>query len=183
LPRSTLPRASAFLSQDTSASRDFTNSMRVMLCDMPDVNCDRCPHPDIADRPCERLGRLTDRAVYGRRLKQGERSVVFTSQSRILESYGEHKIGAFYLSVGMEIARIEIPTWVAESPRLLNGIHSVCSDQAGKGQGYPVALSEAHDKAVVRGPERRAFYEILERSMIKHGAPVTRSLKRISKGY
>ncbi len=163
-------------------SRDFVNSMRVMLCDMPSVDCDRCPHSD-GERPCEQLGRLTDRMVFKQRLGEGERSVIFTSQSRILASYGEHDIRAFYLNVDKEIVRIEIPLWVAEDEKLLGLVHSVCYDQAAKGRGYPVALSEAHDKAVVQGPDRRAFYELIERSLIKHGAPVTRSLKRISKGY
>ncbi len=164
-------------------SKDFVNSMRVMLCDMREVDCDRCPHEAVEDRPCERVGRLTDRMVFNRRLQDGERTVVLTSKSRILESYGEHEIRAFYLSVGREIVRIEIPRWVAENPVLLDLVHAVSVDQAAKGRGYPVALSEAHDKAVVHGPDRRAFYEMLERSLIKHGAPITRSLKRISKGY
>ena len=164
-------------------SKDFANSMRVMLCDMPRVDCDACPHENIADRPCERVGKLTDRMVFGKRLEDAERTVVFTSESRILQAYGEHKVRAFYLSVGKEIVRIEIPAWVAEDRMLLDLVHAVCVDQAAKGRGYPVALSEAHEKAVVHGPDRRAFFEMLERSMIKHGAPVMRSLKRISKGY
>lgn len=164
-------------------SKDFANSMRVMLCDMPRVDCDLCPHNNGKEKPCERVGKLNDRMVFRNRLGDGERTVVFTSQSRILESYGEHRISAFYLSVGKEIVRIEIPLWVAEDEMLLNLVHAVCVDQASKGRGYPVALSEAHDKAVVHGPDRRAFFEMLERSLIKHGAPVMRSLKRISKGY
>jgi len=164
-------------------SRDFSNSMRVMLCDMPVVNCDRCPHPEVKDRPCEQLGRLIDRMLFRNRLDDGARTVMFTSKSRILESYGEHDIRAFYLSVGREVVRIEVPRWVVEDSALLSRVQAVCVDQALKGAGYPVALSEAHDKAVVRGPERRTFYEMIERSLIKHGAPVSRSLKRISKGY
>jgi hypothetical protein len=166
-------------------SRDFANSMRVMLCDMNVVDCDRCPHEALPmdERPCGAIGRLTDGMVFGRRLGPGERSVLFTSGSRILSDYGEHRVRAFYLNVGKEIARIEVPEWVAENHMLMDLVHSVCCDQAAKGRGYPIALSEAHEKAVIHGPERRAFFDMVERSFIKHGAPIGRSLKRISKGY
>lgn len=166
-------------------SKDFVNSMRVMLCDMDTVDCDKCAHTDVTpgERPCDGISRLTDGMVFGRRLQEGERSVIFTSGSRILSDYGEHEIRAFYLNIGREVVRIEIPKWVADNPLLLDLVHAVCWDQAEKGRGYPVALAEAHEKAVIRGPERRAFYEMVERSFIKHGAPISRSLKRIAKGY
>jgi NurA-like 5'-3' nuclease len=36
-------------------------------------------------------------------------------------------------------------------------------DQCEKGRGYPVALSEAHEQAVVRAADRRAFEELVRR--------------------
>ncbi|HIC70299.1 MAG TPA: hypothetical protein EYO90_12345, partial [Candidatus Latescibacteria bacterium] len=67
-----------------------------------------------------------------------------------------------------EIARVEVPKWVAEDPPLLDLVHAVVCDQADKGQGYPVSLSEAHEKAVVRGADRESFYHYLREAFVRH---------------
>lgn len=165
-------------------SKDFVNSMRVMLCDQSRIDCDVCVHKEKAEiAPCDAIARLKDTSVYRTRLSGGKRSVTFSSASTILEKYREHRAVAFYMDCGSEIARVEIPEWVAKDAELLSLVHAVCHDQARKGRGYPIALSEAHEHAVVTGADRRSFFEMLERSFIKHGARVGYSLKRISKGY
>jgi hypothetical protein len=165
-------------------SKDFVNSMRVMLCDQSPIDCDLCKHRERNEiLPCDAIARLKDSTVLTDRLKGGNRSILFDSSSSILEKYGRHKVQAFYMDVGRETVRIEVPLWVAQDETYLNLVHGVCSDQAVKGRGYPIALSEAHEHAVVRGPERRAFYEMVERSFMKHGVRLNYSLKRISKGY
>jgi hypothetical protein len=165
-------------------SRDFVNSMRIMLCDRPSVNCDACePRREGEPVPCDKIARLTDSTVFRRRLEGGKRSVLFSSSSKILDDYGEHRISAFYLDSGRETVRIEVPEWVAKNPEMLDMVHAVCFDQASKGRGYPIALSEAHEHAVVRGPERSMFYQAIERSFVKHGAKVSYSMKRRSKNY
>jgi hypothetical protein len=165
-------------------SRDFTNCLRIMLCDQDPVNCGNCAYIGKEEpRPCEAIRRLTDSSIFSARLADGERTVVFSSSSKILREYGDHRTKAFYMNAGREIARIEIPEWVAADPQLLDLTHSVCHDQARKGRGYPVALSEAHEHAVIRGSERTVFYEAVERAYIKHGARISPSMKRISKHY
>lgn len=165
-------------------SKDFCNSMKVMLCDQMPIDCDKCAHKQNgAPPPCDKIRRLTDAGVCGRWLADGSRSALFSSTSKILREYGEHTIWAFYMDAGKEIVRVEIPEWVAMDRELLDLTHAVCFDQAQKGRGYPVALAEAHEHAVIHGPERKAFYDAVERSFIKHGARITRSWKRISKGY
>jgi hypothetical protein len=165
-------------------STDVVNSIKVMLCDQSPIDCDLCRHKESGSiPPCDAVSRLKDSTLCESRLKGGKRSVMFTSRSSILERYGAHKVLAFYLDTGREVVRIEVPEWVARNESHLNLVHAVCWDQAQKGRGYPVALSEAHEHAVIRGHERRAFYEMVERSFMKHGAKVNYSLKRISKGY
>lgn len=165
-------------------SRDFVNSMRVMLCDQSPIDCDLCMHRQRNEiPPCDVIARLKDSTVCGELLKDGKRSVLFTSSSSILEKYGRHKVLAFYMDAGREIVRIEVPQWVAKNKDYLDLVHAICWDQAQKGRGYPIALSEAHEHAVVRGPERRALFEMVERSFMKHGVRLNYSLKRISKGY
>lgn len=165
-------------------SRDFVNSMRIMLCDQTPIDCDKCLHKkDESVPPCEQVGRLKDSIVFRGRLADGERSILMSGKSKILQQYGKHDIRMFYLNAGKEIVRLEVPLWVAEDDRLLNLVHAVCWDQSRKGRGYPVALSEAHEHAVVHGHERAAFYEMIERAFVMHGARITRSEKRIAKNY
>jgi hypothetical protein len=67
------------------------------------------------------------------------------------------------------VARIEIPEWVAQNSSLLNQSLSLTLAQVYKGFGYPVALAEAHNQAVVRGGDRTRFFALLEQQMIRAG--------------
>ena len=92
-----------------------------------------------------------------------------------------HRIVFFYLHAGTEIVRVEIPQWVAASPMLLDLVHAVAYDQAQKGMGYPIALAEAHQHAVVRGPERDLFYEMVTTVLLRRGMRATISPKNLGK--
>jgi hypothetical protein len=83
--------------------------------------------------------------------------------------YGEHRIYFCYVHVGTEVARIEVPQWVAENSALLHQALSLTLAQVNKGFGYPVALAEAHNQAVVRGGDRARFFALLEQQMIRAG--------------
>jgi NurA-like 5'-3' nuclease len=52
-------------------------------------------------------------------------------------------------------------------------------DQAAKGCGYPVALSEAHEQAVIRERDRRYFLTLLEHSFPDDGIGQKGQSKRI----
>ena len=162
-------------------STDVVNVLRVAICpnDMPD--CDRdCPPGK--ERDCEALAGVRDRDLFINLLESGERSPLFISPSKIVrEHYGEHRIYFFYLRVGDEIARIEIPQWVAESEPLLDLTHSLVLDQCKRGHGYPVVLSEAHEQAVVTGADRENFWELVESSLVEEHLPGTGSAKSFSK--
>jgi hypothetical protein len=71
--------------------------------------------------------------------------------------------------VGTEIARVEVPAWVVEDPSLLEQSLSIMLAQVNKGYGYPVAIAEAHNQAVVRGGDRARFFALLEQQMLKTG--------------
>jgi NurA-like 5'-3' nuclease len=68
----------------------------------------------------------------------------------------------FYLKLEDEIARVEIPEWVAQDGKKLGLTHALMLDQCRRGQGYPVALSEAHEQAVVTGSDRQNFLQLME---------------------
>jgi len=40
--------------------------------------------------------------------------------------------------------------------------HSLVVDQCRRGQGYPVAISEAHEQAVVTGRDRDQFWQLVQ---------------------
>ena len=155
--------------------------MRVGLCPETAPHCDRCPYTDLPQLPCAEIDGLNDRRLFESLLQPGERTAVFDSHSRILGDYGVHRIGFFYLHVGTEIVRIEMPQWVAASPTLLDLVHAVAYDQAQKGLGYPVALAEAHQHAVVRGAERDLFYEMVTTVMLRRGVRAAISPKNLLK--
>jgi hypothetical protein len=170
-------------------SRDVVNALRIgVLCPEEPADCLRCPHPKAA-LPCAPIRHATDAALFERLLSPGERSAVFSSQgqktgfSRILPTvYGPvHWAAFFYLHVGAEIVRIELPAWAAEDGAVLDRVHAVCLDQAVKGRGYPVALAEAHEAAVVRAADRAAFLNLLRRHLVQAGSPEGRTRKALAK--
>jgi hypothetical protein len=162
-------------------STDVVNVLRVAVCpnDIPD--CDKqCPPGK--ERDCDGLAGVRDRDLFIDRLDSGERSALFISPSKVVrEHYGEHRVYFFYLRVGEEIARIEIPQWVAENADLLNLTHSLVFDQCRRGHGYPVVLSEAHEQAVVTGADRENFRELVESTLIEEHLPAPASGKSLSK--
>jgi hypothetical protein len=162
-------------------STDVLNVLRVAICpnDIPD--CDKqCPSEH--GRDCDGLAGVRDRDIFMNLLENGERSALFISPSKIVKDYyGDHKVYFFYLRVGDEIARIEIPQWVAQNETLLNLTHSLVFDQCQRGHGYPVALSEAHEQAVVTGADRENFRELVESTLTEEHIPVAASGKSLSK--
>ena len=92
-----------------------------------------------------------------------------------------HRVYFFYLRVDDEIARIEVPEWVAKDEGLLNLAHTLVLDQCQRGHGYPVALSEAHEQAVVTGADRENFWALVESSLVEEHLPTPTSAKSQSK--
>ncbi|MDZ4230456.1 MAG: nuclease, partial [Dehalococcoidales bacterium] len=73
------------------------------------------------------------------------------------------------------------PQWVARNENLLNLTHSLILDQCRRGQGYPVALSEAHEQAVVTTADRENFWALVESLLVDEKLPATTSAKSFSK--
>ncbi|HEY9753413.1 MAG TPA: DNA double-strand break repair nuclease NurA [Coleofasciculaceae cyanobacterium] len=152
-----------------SRSREALNFLQLQLCPYETPDCQRhCAGP--RDRaPCQVLDPLKDTAIWANLLQPGERSPLWRSSASILNFYGEHRVYFCYLHVGSEIARIEFPAWVAADARQLDQILSQVLTQVQKGYGYPIALAEAHNLAVVRGSDRARFFALLEQHLIRAG--------------
>jgi len=161
-------------------STDVVNALRVTLCPNEIVDTDRyCP--SCTTRDCDAVAGVRDRELFSNTLSQGERSALFISSSKVQKRYGEHTIYFFYLNVDDEIARVEVPRWVAVNESLLNLVHALVLDQCWRGHGYPVALSEAHEKAVITGADREQFWQMVESSLVNEHMSIASSAKSQSK--
>jgi hypothetical protein len=168
---------------------EVAGAIRLMFC--PDVDvaqgrgakCSACSDAAANREPtCMVCQGLTDADILADMLAEGQRGPIFASLSRInVEAYGEHLIHFFYMRVGREIARVEIPRWVADDRAQVDVVHALVYDQCMKGQGYPVALARAHEQAIVRAADRRAFLGIVEGSLLRAELPASDSRKRESK--
>ncbi|MFN6570982.1 DNA double-strand break repair nuclease NurA [Dendronalium sp. ChiSLP03b] len=154
-----------------SASRNVEgmNFLRLLACTHPVPDClSFCPN-QLEKVPCKVFEPLRDTALWATQLKPGQRGPLWRSNARILELYGDQTIYFCYVHVGTEIARIEVPAWVAENAAMFDSAMGLMLAQVQKGYGYPVAIAEAHNQAVVRGGDKARFFALLERQMIKAG--------------
>lgn len=173
-----------------SRGTELVGTIRLMFC--PDVNldkkqganCSRCSDEQAGREPsCRICNGLMDADILFNHLAEGQRGPLFLSMSRINAAYGVHEVHYFHMRIGREIARVEIPRWVAEHRAAVDEVHSLIYDQCIKGQGYPVALARAHEQAVVRTSDRRTLQRMLENSLLRASLNTTTSRKRESKDY
>jgi len=162
-------------------STDVVNALRVAICPHDPVDCDRyCPGG--RERECDAVAGIQDRDLFRTILNYGERSPIFVSGSRFMQRhYGEHQIHFFYLKLDEEVARVEVPQWVAQNSELVGLVHALALDQCRRGHGYPVALMEAHEKAVVTTADREQFWGLIELCLVEDRLNIRISGKSRSK--
>jgi len=115
-------------------------------------------------------------------LNPGERTTIFKHRSKIAGYYPEPlKPYFFYLHTGFEIVRIELPAWTAQNNGTLETISHIIYDQSRKGRGYPIALAEAHEQAVVKGHDREFFYHLITKLGINQKQRIKLSHKIVKK--
>ncbi|MBI5834847.1 MAG: DNA double-strand break repair nuclease NurA [Armatimonadetes bacterium] len=183
-----------------SGANEVNNLVRLGDCDQRVVNCELCPHlaavrqvtgsdtmtvAEAQALPCGRPAGLVDSDLFGAVLPASHRSPLFVERNSGYERI-KQRAAFFYLhaardGAAREIGRVEMPEWAADDESVVSLVHAVIVDQIAKGHGYPVALQEAHEQAIVRGPDRAAFVQLLERELVRGGMPVTHSLKARSK--
>ncbi|HLZ70290.1 MAG TPA: DNA double-strand break repair nuclease NurA [Dehalococcoidia bacterium] len=172
-----------------SGASNVVNSLRLLECPMrPAVQCRACPGRETGERPCDAAGLPDDAALMLRLLQPWQRSAVFLphrstgdqTAERWYEQEG-HRIAFFYLRAGDEIARVELPLWMAEEHSRLELLHALLVRQAQSGANYPVALQEAHEQAVISTTDRMAFSALIARECELHGIPWLTSSKALSK--
>ncbi|MEO0770080.1 MAG: DNA double-strand break repair nuclease NurA [Cyanobacteria bacterium J06649_4] len=152
-----------------SRSGEALNFLRLQACPYDEPDCLTHCEDDRSQTPCQTFSPLRDVTLWSTSLAPGERGPLWKSSADILSCYGEHAVYFCYVHVGAEVARVEFPQWVIEDSELLDLALSLMLAQVQKGFGYPVALAEAHNQAVVRGGDRTRFFTLLEQQMIRAG--------------
>lgn len=178
-------------------SVEVVNSLRVQVCPhTPFPDCDRhcsgnregngrcgaCVKAPKDSRECDVVSMIRDRDMFGRLLGVGDRSGLFASRSSmVMDRYREHHVEFFYVNVGDEVGRVEMPRWASSQEELVNLVHSVTLDQCRLGEGYPLALAEAHEQAVLSGGDREEFWRMVDIEIGGEGLGAVRSAKAFSK--
>jgi len=173
------------------AGREVTNSLRIADCPRPGgADCKDCPRCQDGSRPCDEVAGGTDADLFAGFLRQRERSALFGRRSLAADlghtdsryEAGGHRLRFFYLHLpGGEVARVELPEWVAASEGAVDLLHAAVLDQCERGGGYPLVLQEAHEQAVIDSAARRSFGLLLDRQMESSGAWQPPSGKSLSK--
>jgi hypothetical protein len=168
---------------------EVVHSLRVAVCPLPKVDCKACPRCDDGSRPCDDVGVASDRQLFAALLAPGQRSAVFLRQPKAgsieAQYYGAHRLAVFYLRTPAdgadEIACVEMPLWLAQDGERVALLHALLLNQCRRNLGYPLALMEAHEQAVITGPEREAFRRLLEAEVAAQGLAASTSAKALSK--
>jgi hypothetical protein len=99
---------------------------------------------------------LTDTDLFDALLKPGQRSVIFTDISQHNREYSgrdrHNEVCFFYLKTGAgqrELARVDVPIWVARDKEALNQVHALLVDQCRIIGSYPYVITRADEIAVV----------------------------------
>ena len=165
-------------------SHEIVNALRISkpVCGWDSLNCDgNCGALKRGERHCDVVAGVSDAELFDAVLAPGERSAVFdTTSSVVADHYRSHQIRFCYVHLGEEVCRLEMPAWSAEGPAL-DLAHAALLAQAAKGNGYPIALQEAHEQAVVSGADRDYFTQLVEEMLVSEGLPTTISQKSRSK--
>jgi hypothetical protein len=153
-------------------SKELVNLIRVELCKFKLEGC----------KELEAVNHLVDASIARFFLQSQSRSIVFKSNAKIGASYAPHLVPHFfYIDVGAEIARIEIPAWIAQDEQKITTVAQIILNQSIKGMGYPVALAESHEQAVVKGPDREFFYHLITKLGIERKRNLSSSQKSMKK--
>lgn len=166
---------------------EVAGAVRACLCVSNAVECTRRCSARRSDLPqCDSAAGFDDRELFDAILEPGHRSPLYETGRRASHFALDLAVGAewsrfYYVNSGTEVARVEIPDWVAADTELLTLGHAMLAKQCELGLGYPVVISEAHEQAVVSGRDRDEFRKLALMLMEQNGLPTPESAKTLSK--
>ena len=119
---------------------------------------------------------VTDADVFSQILGPGERSAVFANISDANDVFmaqdAANEVCFFYLNPGLSgqnIARVDIPRWVAEDEGAVTAVHSLLIDQCRIMGNYPYVIARADEMAVVGRQDAGELNFMIDVIMERHG--------------
>ncbi|MEZ4591629.1 MAG: DNA double-strand break repair nuclease NurA [Chloroflexota bacterium] len=119
---------------------------------------------------------VTDADVFSQILGPGERSAVFANISDANDVFmaqdAANEVCFFYLNPGLSgqnIARVDIPRWVAEDDGAVTAVHSLLIDQCRIMGNYPYVIARADEMAVVGRQDASELNFMIDVIMERHG--------------
>ena len=153
-------------------SKELVNLVRLFLC-----NFDTSQESAYAS-----VNNILDTTILSNFLSAGCRTGIFKNQSGITKQYPAYiHPHFFYLNVGREIARVEVPYWMTLDEELISEVASQILGQCQIGDGYPFTIAEAHEQAVVKGADRDFFYFMLDKLGTERNYRSAASIKSVRK--
>lgn len=133
--------------------------------------------------------RFNDVLLFRRLLREpGQRSAVFVDVSQHNDAFrGRHphnEVCFFYLNAGQrgrQIARVDIPRWVAEDAEKVDAVHALVYDQCQIMGNYPYVLARADELAVIGYQDRENLDIMIENAMARHEVHGAVTAKQSSK--
>lgn len=147
-------------------SQMVMRGIRMLACELT------TPHENRPDEPCmcQKLWSITDADLFSKLLEEGECSPIW-------EPVFSHLVGEnaqivremvfAYIGTQYEVVRLEFPAWIWEDKLLASTIEAILH-QCRLAQGYPNALTLAHQYAVLHNTDREGYYFLLERAGLLH---------------
>ncbi|HSH01243.1 MAG TPA: DNA double-strand break repair nuclease NurA [Anaerolineae bacterium] len=131
---------------------------------------------------------LSDADLYADILPPGHRSPVFVDISPANERFTEqdphNTVCFFYFNPGQfgtQIARVDIPLWVADDPDQVALLHALLYDQCRILGDYPYVLARADEMAVVGKQDQAELNFMLDLAMQRQGVHDDLTAKQASK--
>ncbi|HRQ38309.1 MAG TPA: DNA double-strand break repair nuclease NurA [Chloroflexota bacterium] len=136
---------------------------------------------------------LTDGHLFSQLLGPGQRSKVYVTVSepnhKFAAQHQANEVCFFYLNPGThgrQVARVDIPMWVAADEGMVTAVHALVYDQCQILGDYPYVLARADETAVVtyRDQEQLNFMidVIMERYGLSHTITAKQASKNIARG-
>jgi hypothetical protein len=131
---------------------------------------------------------LNDAMMFAQILRPGQRSKVFVDVSQHNDDFRQHdphnEVCFFYLNPGhpdWQIARVDLPLWVARDPVVVNSVHALIYDQCQILGNYPYVLVRADEIAVIGRRDQENLNLMIENAMQRQGITAAPTAKQSSK--
>jgi len=157
----------------------ISNLYRIYNCEKMRIDCKECSREEKEN--CEKIERIRDVFLFSH-LRSGQHSNVFYTLGRAFDEFEDTDIAFVYLATGYEIARIEIPVYVAKDEKWLKKCIGAIYHQCQIGFGYPISLTHAHEFSTISHQDKAAIENMLlgvRDAILPYSAKKNNKVKRI----